>query len=264
MRKRATVTAIAGALALSTFAAPGAARADESVGDTRITKVVVNGGSDIVLGTTSPKTFTLAVTATDDSGIKEDYNVPALWHGAGQVMPDDPWGLVLPDDPSGDCVAHSATTTTCTFTLTMNPRIDPQDNTTAGTWKVCAGATGNDWDYVSKDVAATVKVRRAARLTVNASPEPVKKGKTLTVTGGLTRASWETYKYAGYTGQPVKLQFRKKGTATYTTVKTVTTGSGGALKTTVKATTDGYWRWSFAGTPTTANATTTADYVDVR
>ncbi len=66
------------------------------MGDTRITKVVVNGGSDIVLGTTSPKTFTLAVTATDDSGIKEDYNVPALWHGAGQVMPDDPWGWCSP------------------------------------------------------------------------------------------------------------------------------------------------------------------------
>lgn len=44
----------------------------------------------------------------------------------------------------------------------------------------------------------------------------------------------------------------------------MTTGSGGALRTTVKATTDGYWRWSFAGTSTTANATTTADYVDVR
>ncbi|WP_327158381.1 hypothetical protein OHU45_33820 [Streptomyces tubercidicus] len=35
----------------------------------------------------------------------------------------------------------------CTFTLTMNPRIDPQDNTTAGIWKATAGATGNDGDH---------------------------------------------------------------------------------------------------------------------
>ncbi|MGA5267146.1 DUF5707 domain-containing protein [Streptomyces lydicamycinicus] len=144
MRKRTTMAAVAGALALSAFAVPGAAQADEVVGDTTM-KVVVNGGSDIVLGTTKPKTFTMTVTATDDSGIKEDYNVPALWYGPGQKMPDDPHGFVAPDNGTGDCVAHSATTTTCTFTLTMNPRIDPQDNTTAGIWKVTAGATG---DYV--------------------------------------------------------------------------------------------------------------------
>ncbi|WP_405407545.1 DUF5707 domain-containing protein [Streptomyces decoyicus] len=263
MRKRTTMAAFTSALALSAVAVPGAAQADEVVGDTTM-KVVVNGGSDIVLGTTEPKTFTIAVTATDDSGIKEGYNVPALWFGPGRKMPDDPHGLVVPDDGDGHCVAHGATTTTCTFTLTMNPRIDPQDNTTAGVWKVTAGATGNDGDHVSKDIAATVNVRRHAMVTVNASPEPVKKGRTLTVTGNLTRANWETYKYAGYTGQPVKLQFRKKGTNTYTTVKTVTTGNGGALKTTVKAAADGYWRWSFAGTSTTSTATAPGDYVDVR
>ncbi|MFE5138354.1 hypothetical protein ACFRDV_11830 [Streptomyces fagopyri] len=69
------------------------------------------------------------------------------------------------------------------------PEVDHQDNTTAGTWKVQASASGNDWDYVSKDVAATVQVKRYAKLTVNASPEPVKKGKALTVGGHLTRAT---------------------------------------------------------------------------
>ncbi|MEU6009561.1 hypothetical protein [Streptomyces sp. NPDC047453] len=62
----------------------------------------------------------------------------------------------------------------------------------------------------------------------------------------------------------MKLQFRKKGTSTYTTVKTVTTSSSGNLKTTVKASTDGYWRYTFAGTSTTASATAGGDYVDVR
>jgi hypothetical protein len=62
----------------------------------------------------------------------------------------------------------------------------------------------------------------------------------------------------------VKLQFRKAGTSTYTTVKTVTSSSTGALKTTVTAATDGYWRWNFAGTSTTPAAKATGDFVDVR
>ncbi|MEV2255722.1 calcium-binding protein [Streptomyces sp. NPDC050147] len=244
--------------ALSVLAVPGGAQADEHEGDTQILKVVINKGHDIALGTTEAKKFTLQVTASDDSGIKEDFTVPSLWK--------DSKGLVIPDNPTGNCVPHAGapTTSTCTYRMTFHPRIDPQDNTTAGTWKAAVSISGNDGDYMSKDAAATVQVRRYAKMTVNAAPEPVKKGKTLTVTGSLTRANWETYKYAGYTGQPVKLQFRKKGSSAYTTVKTVTTGSLGALKTNVKAATDGYWRWSFADTSTTHPATTTADYVDVR
>lgn len=85
------------------------------------------------------------------------------------------------------------------------------------------------------------------------------------MTGKLSRADWETLGgFHGYAGQKVRLQFRKKGASTYTTVKTVTTNSTGNLKTTVKATTDGYWRYSFAGSVTTATATAYGDYVDVR
>lgn len=89
-------------------------------------------------------------------------------------------------------------------------------------------------------------------------------GKTLIVTGGLTRADWVTYKYAGYGGQAVNLQFRTKGVTACTTVTTVTTGTGGTLNATVEAATDGYWRWTFAGTSTTSTATSSGDYVDVK
>jgi hypothetical protein len=77
----------------------------------------------------------------------------------------------------------------------------------------------------------------------------VKKNTTITVTGALTRANWETYKYGGYTGQPVRLQFKKKGTGTYTTLKTVTTDGKGNLRTTTKATADGYFRYSSRARP---------------
>jgi hypothetical protein len=60
------------------------------------------------------------------------------------------------------------------------------------------------------DSYATTKVQRKSQLTANAAPEPVKKGKTRTVTGKLSRANWNTHKYSGYSGQSVKLQYRQK------------------------------------------------------
>jgi hypothetical protein len=62
----------------------------------------------------------------------------------------------------------------------------------------------------------------------------------------------------------VKLQFRKKTSSTYTTIKTIKTDSTGNLKTTTTATVDGYFRYSFAGTATTPAVNATGDYVDVQ
>lgn len=64
--------------------------------------------------------------------------------------------------------------------------------------------------------------------------------------------------------QKVKLQYRPKNSTAYTTLKTVTTSSTGELKTTVKATADGYYRYSFPGTTTTPAVNAAGDYVDVR
>ena len=75
----------------------------------------------------------------------------------------------------------------------------------------------NDGDYLWKERIGSWHLKRAARLTVNASPEPV-----------------------------------------------VKTNSSGALRTTVVASADGYWRYSFAGTSTMGTVTATSDYVDVR
>ncbi|NEA40647.1 calcium-binding protein [Streptomyces sp. SID11385] len=262
MRHRTTVPALAAALALSALAVPVAAHADQSRGDIKIAKVVVNGGKDIVLGTTEVKKFTIVVTAVDDSGIETGSTLATLWHGP--VRNGDPYGFVFPEKMAGACVTSPRTTTTCTYTMKINPRIHVEDNTTAGTWTASAAAMSYDGDYIHRDNAGKAKVLRNSRLTVNASPEPVKRGRTITVTGALTRANWETYKYAGYTKQSVKLQFKKKGSSTYTTLKTVKTDSKGNLKTTTKATADGYFRYSFAGTSTTPAVSSTADYVDVK
>ncbi|MGW3730943.1 hypothetical protein [Streptomyces sp. NPDC000851] len=113
-------------------------------------------------------------------------------------------------------------------------------------------------------VPGGVQVKRAARVSVNAAPEPVTKGKAITVTGSLTRADWVKQTYTAYGSQYVKLQFRKAGSTAYTTVKTVKASTAGVLKATVTASVDGTWRWAFGGTSTTGTAVSGGDYVAVR
>ncbi|WP_030787818.1 hypothetical protein [Streptomyces sp. NRRL S-920] len=280
MRIRATVAALTGTLALSALAVPAAqaddapktpnlstfiadAPADSVEGDTKITKITVNGGKDIVVGTSAKKTVKIAVTATDPSGIEDA--TAFLWHGTDFDSDTGIDGSMVPDVMEGDCTAVDATTSTCTTTVVADPMSNIYSNILAGKWKVWTIAQGKDGDHVSTDSYPTnVSVKRAAKLTTNASPEPVKKGKTITVTGALTRANWETSEYAGYTSQSVKLEFKKKGASTYSTVKTVKSGSKGALKTTVTASVDGNYRYVFAGTSTTAPVTATSDAIDVQ
>ncbi|WP_282794076.1 calcium-binding protein [Streptomyces sp. CC224B] len=258
MRIRATVAALTGALALSALAVP-AAHADEIDGDTRITDVTVNGGKDVVVGT-SAKKVTVSVTATDPDGVRVAGAI--LWHGPRYAEAD---GTMLFDENSGlRCTEVNAKTLTCRGTVLADPRTNVKKNSLAGGWKVFAYAHGEDDDMIVLDSYEKFSVKRAARLTVNASPEPVKKGKALTVAGALTRANWETRTYAGYTGQPVKLQFKKKGASAYTTVKTVKTDARGKLRTTVKASADGTFRYVFAGSSTTPAVTSAGDAVDVR
>ncbi|MFJ6811582.1 calcium-binding protein [Streptomyces anulatus] len=292
MRIRATVAAVSGALALSALAVPAVqadekpeagfsvpsgadvfaaepgapaadARAARAVETPVIKKVVVNGGKNVVVGTKSKQKFTIAITASSPSGVADVYAY--LWHG----HIDEVDGFLGPTQPAGKCkVSVDPTTSTCTVSITVDPRSDDlYTSSLAGTWNVGVGAlaaTGSDEDFVWNDTQAKTRVQRFSKLTVNASPEPVKKGKTLTVTGKLTRANWDTNTYKGYTNQPVKLQFKKKGAKSYTTVKTVKTSSTGTLKTTVKASADGYWRYSFAGTSTTPAVSAKGDFVDVK
>ncbi|MER6064236.1 calcium-binding protein [Streptomyces sp. NPDC001792] len=259
MFRRSAVAALSGALALSALTVT-AARADSGDGDTQVLLAVVNGGEPVVLGAMTKKTVTLSISATDNSGIKDAYGW--LYHGSF----DNPDGFAGPgSDTPLTCtpVSGSTTTSTCTASIVIDPNA-MLINANAGTWHIWTSVDANDFDYVNTENAGTFLMKRAAKLTVDASPEPVAAGATITVKGALTRADWgKGGTYSGYAGQSVKLQFRKAGTTTYTTVKTVTSGTAGALKTTATATADGYWRWSFAGTGTTGPAKASGDYVDV-
>ncbi|MFF8727983.1 calcium-binding protein [Streptomyces sp. NPDC015171] len=260
MRTRVAGTVVLGALALSVLAVPAAQAADESRGDTKISNVVVNGGKPVVVSATGTKTITVSFTATDNSGIA--WAQAILYHGT-DMDHSDSGAVANTSDGRSACTKVDATTATCkaTYTLTAQENLI---NSVAGGWKVWAIAQGKDNDYVLKENVKSFQAQRLSKLTVNAAPEPVKKGKTITVTGALTRANWDAGTYSGYTAQPVKLQFRKKDSSTYSTVKTVNTDSKGNLKTTVTASADGYYRYSFAGTSTTPAVSAAGDFIDVQ
>ncbi|MEV6761506.1 hypothetical protein AB0N16_12815 [Streptomyces sp. NPDC051105] len=261
IRPAVAVTSLTTALAVSVIPATAQAADRAASGGTAFSDVVVNGGKDVVLGLTTRKTVTITWTAEDPDGVAASWAY--LWHGPNT---DDADGILPLYPPAGTCTAASAdrTTVTCEVSFAVDAARDVRHNGLAGTWKVLAGAQDTNDDWTETDVAGTARIQRLAKVTVNASPEPVKKGGTVTVTGRLTRANWESGGYTGYQGQSVRLQFRKKGSSAYTTLKTVTSGSGGTLRTTTGAKTDGYFRFLFPGTATTGPATAAGDFVDVR
>ncbi|WP_405584394.1 hypothetical protein [Streptomyces sp. NBC_01092] len=303
MRIRATVAAVSalsGALALSALAAP-AAQADDSGASYRADVAKVRKAAQaasvrapgqpyalnvsfsnvkiakaIKVGTTNHVATTVTYTLTHgaDVDIKaDDFVTDALIYRGSAATPDN----MLYGNKPAKCTATSATTANCKGTIDVYPGDHELRNTDAGTWRAAAEATafngqdpaGETFDitkvgYKGQSGLGTTLMQRQSKLTVDATPEPVKKGKPITVTGKLSRANWDRGTYNGYVEQPVNLQFRKNGSNTYTTVKTVKTNATGNLKTTVTATTDGYFRFTFAGTTTTPAATAKGDFVDVR
>ncbi|WP_149824595.1 hypothetical protein [Streptomyces tailanensis] len=259
----------------SAFGAATAADATAGDLDVTFTNVKVNGGKAIAVGATKhvkvPVTYTLKHAAGLDVTASDVLNGPFLYFKSmpTSVAQDFKDPVLFGDNPA-TCVDKTSTTATCKAIIDIRPGAGDLANSLAGTWKVGglairADEANEEFDETWQGKLGTVKVQRQAKLAgANAAPEPVKKGKTITVTSKLTRANWDTNKTPGYGGQPVKLQFKKKGTSVYKDVKTVKTSSTGAIKTTVKATADGSYRFVFAGSNGTTTATSAGDAIDVK
>ncbi|MGW1542911.1 hypothetical protein ACWCPM_22170 [Streptomyces sp. NPDC002309] len=300
MRIRATVAAVTGALALSTLAVPAVHAAggdgldhreafakisqaahkgdrapgqpydmDVTFSDFKIAKAVKLGS-----GTHYSTTVTYKMTHAADIDVRAADFVtgPLLYRGSLTA----PTSVVLAGVKPATCAVDTATTAICTGKVDFYPRADLL-NSDAGTWKGAAAAIayngqdpeGFDFDvtkvgYAEKGDLGTTLIQRASTLTVDATPEPVKKGKPLTVTGKLSIANWETGKYLGYVNQSVALQYRKKDVTTYSNVKGVKTNSKGELRTTVTASADGYYRFTFKGKTSVPAVNASGDYVDVQ
>ncbi|MGW4818291.1 hypothetical protein ACWEP4_04750 [Streptomyces sp. NPDC004227] len=263
--------------------APSAAKAgisarvagDEMPYDLDVTFSNLKVAKAVKVGTTSHVsttiTYTMKFGADVDVTAKDFATGPILYKGSF----DRPQNVLFGDNP-GTCSVTSATTANCKGKIDIYPADGELRNADAGSWRAGAVAIAwngqdpesRDFDWSKVGVAekgglGTTLVQRNSKLTTSAKPKPVKKGRTVTVTGKLSRANWESGKYSGYSGQAVQLQFRKKGTTTYKTLKTVKTNSTGALKTTTKATVDGYYRFIFVGTTTTPAVKAAGDLVRV-
>ncbi|MGI5324765.1 hypothetical protein [Actinomadura nitritigenes] len=95
----------------------------------------------------------------------------------------------------------------------------------------------------------------------NASPEPVKNGKSITVKGQLFRYM---DKQLPGPNAPVSIYFQAKGSSKWTQVAVVKTASNGWFSKTFKAAQDGTWRASYNGSAAYLASNKPTDFVDVQ
>lgn len=113
-----------------------------------------------------------------------------------------------------------------------------------------------DQDVTVSGVAAP-DTRADVKITLNAHPEPTRKGSRTTVEGKITRAG------KAYAKKKVSLIFTPSGSETDTLIKTVKASKKGALETRVKASTTGTYRFVSDETTKTKPGASRGDTVPV-
>lgn len=142
---------------------------------------------------------------------------------------------------------------------------DPYWNSEAGADDVIVTARNADYAQSQKVFPNGFSLLRRTTWqsgSFNASPEPVKKGAPVSITGRLMVVDWDNDKYIPYAGRNISVQFRTP-TGSYTTVKKATTDKNGWVRTTVPATATGVWRVSYGGNAIAGSSLTVGDAVTV-
>ncbi|MEU1710449.1 hypothetical protein ABZ478_34770 [Streptomyces sp. NPDC005706] len=263
--RRVAAAAVAGGMALVGvgLTAPAAHAAE---GDISFSNVVLNDGKPIVVGLSAEVEAPLTYT------VKSSVSLDDWWVEAYRTNGSTKYLLAI-STTRWSCRTSSAggyTFRHCDETMTIDPDDIPGGNgnhlvnSDAAAWRTLGTGIKKNGGYDTDLLSATVRLQRASRIqNANASPEPVAKGKQITVTGTVQRANWSRHRYDNYGDRQVKLQFKPAGSNSYSTVKTVTASSTGHLKTTVTASQDGTWRWRYSGNTTTGASNSAGDYVDV-
>lgn len=236
------VPALAAALALAatglTLSQPTAANAADCDSDSTPPTISGYAPTSVTLGVNS-KLVRFSIKASDPCGIEG-------------------WSLDTPDK-------------LIFFVYDGSPKetLYSYDNADAGATAVDAEAYDSNFNIEKRRF--TFRLLRHTRWTsLNASPEPVRKGRDVTITASLQRADWEKDAYVRFGGsaQRATVQFKAKGGTKWTNVKRVGFTSTGRVSTKLAArgTTgrDGSYRIHIAGSSTYSAATSKADYVDVK
>ncbi|MEZ0093088.1 hypothetical protein [Streptacidiphilus sp. EB129] len=237
MRRRSVVLLVSGVLAVGGIVLPSI-QEQGSHGDTRITRVVVNGGKPIVLGPDSTVPFTFSITAEDGSGVRSVDNV-GFWG------PND--GILKASATS--CTATSKTVSVCTGTSSVSTGKSSERafDDMAGVWHVHAVANGNDGDKAVEDGAGTFSVLKAGVLSVFGVQQVAAKGTHFTVGGLLQKPQWQTKQWVPNPDQKVELQFCATGCRKPTVVAKVWSDAQGEIIATVAASSTGTYNWYYPG-----------------
>src|SRR4051812_40411247 len=208
-RRTVAVATLVGALGFSVLNAPAAQAADTGI---TVSDIVVNDGKPIVVGTSKevepPISFNIALPSGYSTADPSRYDAyPFLYRGSIKTAAATGENFIGPGGYT--CYERDSKHARCEGSLYIDPH-PSQDhvdsNSDATTWKV--GVSLRLWkadgglktgELETRSMPAQLK--RAAKVTANASPEPVTKGKPITVTGKLTRANWSTKKYGAYSGR---------------------------------------------------------------
>ncbi|MFI2360050.1 HtaA domain-containing protein [Streptomyces anulatus] len=129
-----------------------------------------------------------------------------------------------------------------------------------GTWRARYAGTADRAAAVSSSDNVDVKLRTAVS-GFNASPEPVRKGRTITVKGTLRSldGSWKNA-----SGQSVIILFKADGSSKWSKLATVRTNGKGVFSKGFTAKKDGTWKAQFKATSSRLGTIGSGDRVDVR
>jgi len=139
------------------------------------------------------------------------------------------------------------------------------DNSDAGPSSVIVTADNSDYDSREKVFVNGFSLKRRSTWqskSFNAAPEPVKKGRAISIKARLLIANWDTDSYTAYGARTIAIQFRTPNGA-YSTVKTAKTAANGWLSTTVTAKQTGVWRVVYGGNSAAGSAVAVGDAVKV-
>jgi hypothetical protein len=231
MRRRSAALLVSGVLAVGGILLPSIQQ-QSSHGDTKILKVVVNGGRPIVLGAAGSSPITFSITAEDDSGIRSVDGI-GLW--------SDNYGVLVPS--KAVCTATSKTVSVCTGTSSVSvPEHQIFDNM-AGHWYVQATAHANDGDKREEDKAGKFSILKQQTATIFGVTAPVAEGEPFTVSGQVLKPDWRTQQMVANPGARVRLEFCADDCAKPVVVATARSNSAGDLAVTVRATRSGTYTW---------------------
>lgn len=153
------------------------------------------------------------------------------------------------------------------YTYRQSPRatLRPLRDATAGPQAVLVDTCNSEFDCRTTSFPAGFTLKRRTTWqtgSFNATPEPVRKGRPISLQGRLLVVNWDAHRYVGYVKRLVSVEFRTP-TGSYTQVATAATDATGWVRTTVPASRTGVWRLRYGGSTVAGPAAAVGDSVQV-